>query len=554
MMTAYSKGVAALTMLSLVIGCEGNSLGIRSGSSLLVEVGVYKGPLATPKDIQEGELEAVLWQALASFYNFRQGIDTQYGVYYSSKKKKNVCPPSKINEYCLFFYDEASFIIDSLCDAIDYVETKPPLDSGDGSPRTLRSQTLCKSSSGSDFIKPDDWRGGLAELAGHLRSLAFRSHYDLVSRVPEDREIRKNYADLSNISAEFANQIQSRNNVLAKQKQNGGRNANLLSMSDYLRDTSPTDFLYLYDWYNATGKPSPDFPLHLNRGERIRAAQGLFDDYYWENINEVFANGQGTVRMALVKDAIGNWDLKTFSNAPGELLDAYRGAAESLVKGAVDAIKASSTGGLSEGAAFLQLADLALTGQSPGSATLAGLDVSALHARTVEKMEVSKIQAVNRLNSLVAERDEAQQKVDTASTEIENLKAEKGTLEGEIAELNNEIEMCSNNEPPCADEQKLKKERTDARNEIMDLDKKIADQEIEHKKLQKAVSAKNEEINKSKELTIQEVRSILDDHRAVIAALEEAVASSAAPTTQPTSTLQNVRNTAGAVAGAADAQ
>ena len=41
----------------------------------------------------------------------------------------------------------------------------------------------------------------------------------------------------------------------------------------------------------------------------------LIGDTYWAPVNHVFASGQGKVRMAYVKDEIGNWNLKNFDNS-----------------------------------------------------------------------------------------------------------------------------------------------------------------------------------------------------------------------------------------------
>src|SRR5437773_930198 len=52
--------------------------------------------------------------------------------------------------------------------------------------------------------------------------------------------------------------------------------------------------------------------------------------------------------MAFVKDDIGNWSLKNFDNAPGELLDAYMKLGTSLVERAAQLALTAETGGGSE--------------------------------------------------------------------------------------------------------------------------------------------------------------------------------------------------------------
>ncbi len=171
--------------------------------------------------------------------------------------------------------------------------------------------------------------------------------------------------DLTTLSAEFANQVSARVTVLAKQYSNrytailqdkddtskpqgngdtvkplaistifDGRQ---LATSDYLRDSSPTAFLHLYDWYNATSADRGDGG-DLSAADRVRVAKRLFSDRFWTKINEAYASGQGEVSMAFIKDDLGNWNLKSFSNDPTELLSAYRqvgvAAMQTVVKAA----------------------------------------------------------------------------------------------------------------------------------------------------------------------------------------------------------------------------
>ena len=81
----------------------------------------------------------------------------------------------------------------------------------------------------------------------------------------------------------------------------------------------------------------------------------LVADNYWSHINTVFAAGQGDVSMALVKDDVGNWNLKSFDNSPGKLLEAYKELGLAAVKTTVDLARGRE--GLSAAMNALNFAD-----------------------------------------------------------------------------------------------------------------------------------------------------------------------------------------------------
>jgi hypothetical protein len=149
------------------------------------------------------------------------------------------------------------------------------------------------------------------------------------------KEYREIYARFGQLVSDYANLIASRVDTVLKQTGTNLRAADL-STADHLRDAAPTAYLALYDWLetderNRVPGGRTYGPLVFRRGadgldarERVRMAEQLFDDRYWTNINRVYASGQGEVRMAFIRDEIGNWNLKSFQNDPEKLLDAYR--------------------------------------------------------------------------------------------------------------------------------------------------------------------------------------------------------------------------------------
>jgi len=155
---------------------------------------------------------------------------------------------------------------------------------------------------------------------------------------------------------EFGNQLQARADTLAKQFQGHGRDRQELPLSSHLREAEPTDFVHLYDWLNgSTDALRYKLPEYFATGfwptgvdDRVKVMNRLFSDHFWSKINTVYASGKGKTGMAFVKDDIGNWSLKNFDNAPGELLDAYMKLGTSLVERAAQLAVSAETGGGTE--------------------------------------------------------------------------------------------------------------------------------------------------------------------------------------------------------------
>lgn len=122
--------------------------------------------------------------------------------------------------------------------------------------------------------------------------------------------------------ADYASQIATR--VELWNRQRNGEVADRMATGYYLRDSLPSEYLSLYDWYRTQDRAYQRDSDKLGSAARVGLARALFADRYWTKVNDVFASGQGEVRMALIKDDIGNWNLKSFDNDPEELLDAYR--------------------------------------------------------------------------------------------------------------------------------------------------------------------------------------------------------------------------------------
>lgn len=148
-----------------------------------------------------------------------------------------------------------------------------------------------------------------------------------------EKERRAEVIKLATIVGESSNQISARADVLLRLFEAGlsgktsAQAAREMSTSDHLRDASTTEFLSLLDTldaHNVNGDDEGQAKIDLSGNERVTLARQLFSDQNWTKINDVYASGQGDVRMAFIKDDIGNWNLKSFDSDPTELLDAYR--------------------------------------------------------------------------------------------------------------------------------------------------------------------------------------------------------------------------------------
>lgn len=141
------------------------------------------------------------------------------------------------------------------------------------------------------------------------------------------------FSEIPQLCGEIGNQLVARANVLSKQmekivneKKVKGLDRQGLPLSDYLRDSTITRF-----WdaqRNDSDFSTLSFSTNSTETEKFRM---LMDDRYWSHVNQVHANGWGSTKMAFIKDNIGNWTLKSYSNKPGELLEAYDSVLKSTV-------------------------------------------------------------------------------------------------------------------------------------------------------------------------------------------------------------------------------
>jgi hypothetical protein len=254
-------------------------------------------------------------------------------------------------------------------------------------------------------------------------------------------ELRRIPVSLATLLGTYADRIGNRADTLVKQVKGDDRREFPLSIA--LRETDTTAFLRQYVWNRA----AVDYFL-LERvtassettRNRVRGVERLFADENWTNINTVHASGQGTVRMALIKDDIGNWNLKSFDQDPTELLNAYKSVGLSALKIATEFAKTAVTSGTGAAAlGVLQTANQIATGSAPGgSPTVGTADIASLRADLVKSLQAIRDKAIDdakklntRITDLTAEQKTKKAAAESTQNDHETSVKARGVVEGE---------------------------------------------------------------------------------------------------------------------------
>ena len=532
-------------------GCTGNSLGLSGAGSMLVEVAVYKGPLSTNLPVQIGELRAVVGETGRTLALWLLTSGAPIGC------AQPDCPELKncASRDCLALREGqqlAGEILVEICELKEYVDSveKFTTSSQCTDVKTIvvnfrNPHYLADFKSKMDIAElkkhePEIARR-LSQLAGDMKSKGFRVADHLISYVPRNRLTRSWLTNLNLIMSEYSNQIQARVSVLDKQF--AVENVNdysdqrkRLPVGDYLRDASPTDFIHLFEWFNA-GDAEPDTPGQLTVEERVRMAERLFADYYWEKINEVYASGQGDVSMAFIKNDIGNWDLKSFSNDPEMLVGAYRSAADAVIASVADVASGGTTKELKAGQGLLDLGNRLATGESRAAPNLGVLNASALHGRTLSKLATRRAAYAEQEKPLIEAKQKADKDVDTATNTATSAAGKITTKQQALTAAEGcqpptapAAQPATPTESPAAPAAPPGCQSVEAaRNELAgaQLAKTAADADLDSKKL--AAEKAAADLTAVRKAAQKDIRDILDDHLALIAMLQEAVAGPAQP-------------------------
>ncbi len=371
-----------------------------SGSGAMrIEVEVYKGPLSQEPEIQWGELAGYIEEAKRSLIanlNYTlsvvamkhfQSIEEKQTIAINvdtNKSLKGTSPKSGTPDMYLYFPKAKNSSLqsvedmdlfnlpwcdnldpDGLLDKLDYLDciilrgvaldsldlirdVSQLLDKHD---RKLRTTAGATNAQDAETVLQE-----IVAFSSHLRAKGFRWAVSTAPGQSFDVPVRTAVFHFVMSATEFGNQLQARADTLMKQFHSRGHDRRELPLSSHLRETGPTDFVHLYDWLGgSTDALRYNFFEYLMTGhwptsvdDRVKIIDRLYADHFWSRINTVYASGKGQVSMAFVKDDLGNWNLKNFDNAPGELLDSYMQLGTQLVKKAGQLALAVHTGGGSE--------------------------------------------------------------------------------------------------------------------------------------------------------------------------------------------------------------
>lgn len=545
---------------SLAAGLAGCGGQLSTASSIRVEVDVYKGPLSLELDTQWAELLGVVNETEDVFEYMERSFrflsmpmkkckKLEYSEYKKYPSETWIVGDIGMGErHCYYLYglkkevEDIKKIRDAMLQSLEYSKNKP-----------IRNQTAhdilnCRNNNTSgNCPKIKKILRDVSELAARLKAKAlFWSQLMLISQ-SDSYVVRINMASTASGLAQYSNQMASRADALLKQLEGKLRQA--LPTSVYLRDTSTTDFPNLHAWNRAAAPALLSemiiHPLSAFGSEetfdRIRVIERLFADHYWTNINTVYGSGQGEVRMALIKDDIGNWDLKSFDSDPTELVDAYKDITLAGLKAAASLAKEVAEDGATAGAAgALELAGRLARGQMGSDGAVAGqFNVEALHGRVVTRLQALKQDVENRKQALDERKRTLTGRISTLDTEIkegeEQVQSQQGeveTSETRVDQLEAELRAARATPPPenARETGTIEAELNDAndalaieREELAKARVAVAVKREERKGLKGQLDFTQEKLDALPSSIIEEMQSVIEDHEAVIDVLQESV-------------------------------
>ncbi len=310
-------------------------------ASMRVEVEVYKGPLSKQPTVQVAELHGILKRSAGLFSAMKTQaqdlMQKKLDCHTEERIKERTAELAGLCHAAGEFEIKARGLAADLKDVINArcrsdVCPAPACPHSTDCGQAKFGRPVCKDSiccGRDDNDNKNRLRPVLEEIASfaaRLRVDAFADAYHLNTVRPADDDLREFRARFANLTSELGSQLVSRADALLKQFDTA--KARQLPAGVYLRDSAPTSMLNLFVWDWAMGerlgRDSRPYSDREEASNRVRALEHHFNDYYWSNINTVSAVGQGEFGMALVKDDIGNWQLKNYQNDPTEMIKAYR--------------------------------------------------------------------------------------------------------------------------------------------------------------------------------------------------------------------------------------
>lgn len=355
---------APVTLLLVLLGALSGCTHISTAGSMQVDVDVYKGPLVQAPEIQWAQLLRLARPGLCPLMTSMEADIRSIIAESAAGVSPGALSADKRQKLSLYLLEVAAcgaqMYKHAYAQALLRDETVHHL--GDTGPRnktaTARDAVAVVTTSPAKPAQPYDycyWANGELDLCGDL-----------------------------------AAQLMARSDTLHKLLR--AEEGRMLPLSVFLRDAGASAFAdYCLMNYkhprchdNGLQVVTRDLFGDVEDDAMVRAnmARALIADQYWARINQVYASGVGDVRMAFVKDDIGNWTLKSFGNEPGSLLDAYAsltttviGTAAKLASGDLSVAKVPGAA-LDRSEQLLQLASKAGLG---ATAQGNGGDVPALN-------------------------------------------------------------------------------------------------------------------------------------------------------------------------------
>ena len=259
-------------------------------------------------------------------------------------------------------------------------------------------------------------RGVLSEMGGLAQQFRSRAMFWSSAHIafpldwPHERPWLVTYASILSL---FADRIGQRSDTLLKQVRGDDRRE--LPLSVALRETNPAAYVKQYVWNDAVPGAFHVFGYNIgvDSRARVRGLEHLYNDENWTNINTVHASGRGTVRMALIKDDIGNWNLKSFDQDPSQLVNAYKDIGIAVLQKSVEiAGKIAADTAVPGGTLAIQqlsgLANQVAFGRAQAQGpTLGSQSVADLHASAASRIATVKKDVTNRDGNLGTEIGDA---------------------------------------------------------------------------------------------------------------------------------------------------
>ncbi|MBF0341451.1 MAG: hypothetical protein HQL95_10895 [Magnetococcales bacterium] len=302
-------------------------------SAMRVEVDVYKGPLSKSVDIQCSELQAITEQA-----------DLVARRYDSFLLKSNINTSRQIGQYDWMQLETLKQQSNQILIELT----------------ALKKRQSCNSDSLNGYLKKG------AATAITLKAISVNITASFLPYITNNDELRVAQVLLAQLASEYGNQIGSRVNALQIQvdcKEPIDRRK--LPLSVYLSDSQTTDINNLFVWLKAKAPSEVEAWTSgvfgpMDSVSRVRMFERLYGDNYWSRINTVYASGMGKTTIALIRDGVGNWDLKSFDNEPADLVTAYNKVGTSVLGAAASLAAQAATMGASDVATSKRLLDVAL--------------------------------------------------------------------------------------------------------------------------------------------------------------------------------------------------